>query len=208
MAKKRLKGKMLVAAVVLVLVLGAGFLLGSSLGLFDREIPDDPIRVINESGQQFQVLGLTWDHHLLLHRATDEEVRQAVFPGKLLEGVESLRVVGITRDHKVYVSESEAAKGKKQFVLQAAQPVTGDSMPLLSQLPSLEAWDTAREEGKVSAIFQADTGLVYRVFVLGRGNRLAPSDWETGNAAASVSWEESRGITQSWLLLKEPSGRQ
>ncbi|NLE69619.1 MAG: hypothetical protein GX611_05450, partial [Clostridiales bacterium] len=66
----------------------------------------------------------------------------------------------------------------------------------------LDSWETARSGGKVSASFKADTPFHYQVYVLGRGTTLAPSGWDTGDAPVTVSWEENRGMTQSWLLLK------
>ena len=69
--KTGLKTKMAFMIFLIVLLFGTVFLFGYSLGIFDREIPKQPFRVSNESGQQFQMLGLYWDHHLLLPRATD-----------------------------------------------------------------------------------------------------------------------------------------
>ena len=175
---------------------------GCTLGIFDQVIPPEPVRVTNESGRAFSLLGICWEGHLLLHKAAADDVRQAVFPGKLLDGAESVRLVGITSENQVFVSEAEKVKGKDRLELKAVQPAVGEDMPLLSQIPPLDQWQTSRAKGQVSASFQGDTALHYRVFVLGRGTRLAPSDWNTQNEPVQVSWEENRGMTQSWLLLK------
>lgn len=198
LSKRRLACRLSFTLLILVAALALG---GCSLGIFDRVIPREPIRVINESGTAFSVLGLYWEDHLLLHKAEGGDVYQAVFPGKLLAEVPSARMVGITRDLKVYVSGPVDIKGKDQLMIQSVQPLSGD-IPLLSGIPALDSWETARSGGKVSASFKADTPFHYQVYVLGRGTTLAPSGWDTRNAPVTVSWEENRGMTQSWLLLK------
>ena len=199
LSKRRLLRRLSLALLILAAALS---LSGCSLGIFDQVIPKEPVRLQNETGTSFTFLGVYWEGHLLLHKASEDDVRQAVFPGKLLEGVSSLRMVGITREQQVYVSEPEAIKDKSNLVFKGAQPVMNQAIPFLQGVPALNTWETARTGGQVSAVFRADTPLHYQVFVLGRGTVLAPSAWGTQDAPVTVSWEENRGMTQSWLLLK------
>lgn len=199
LSKRRLLRRL---SLVLLILAAALSLSGCSLGIFDQVVPKEPVRLQNETSTPFAFLGVYWEGHLLLHKASADDVRQAVFPGKLLEGVTSLRMLGITREQQVYVSEPEAIKGNSNLVFKAAQPIMDQAIPLLQGLPALNTWETARTGGQVSAVFRGDTPLHYRVFVLGRGTVLAPSEWATKDAPVTVSWEENRGMTQSWLLLK------
>ncbi len=188
---------MMIICLIMVTLLSA-----CALNIFGQEMPIKPLRLENETGKDFAIMGLIWDQHILLYQSQSASTRQAVFPKALLEGADSLRLIGITKEQQLWLSAPLVLKGQETLHFKAAQ-LPGNALPVaLEQLPSLKAWQLAADKQQITASFQADTGLSYRIFVLGKGGSLSPSDWGSHQETVSASWEKGRGLPRGWLLLK------
>ena len=189
--------------IILALILAAGLgALGVTLGIFSAQMPKNPVRVENESGQEYLTMGLLFEDKLLLQMPGSEPMRQAVFPGELLEGAERGQVVGISADGQAWLSPVETLEGKNRLPFQYSNLAAETDPALLRRLPGLSGWTLSTEANLRTAAFKGDTPLQYRVYLLGKGGRLSLSDWGSADAPVSASWEKGRGSPQSWLLLQ------
>ncbi len=193
--------KMIILAAMLLLA-GILGLTGIFFGLFGQELPKNPLRLQNQTGQTYVHMGIAWDGHLLVYNTGSEDMRQAVFPKELLAEAKTARMVGYTADGRMWLSSPTQVEDERKLAFQYANEANEEDSPLLRLLPALDGWSVAKKDGQVHASFSGDTPLRYRLWLLGKGNMLAASGWETDNNPVEASWEAGRGQAQSWLMFK------
>ncbi len=90
-------------------------------------------------------MGLLFEDKLLLQMPGSEPMRQAVFPGELLEGAERGQVVGISADGQAWLSPVETLEGKNRLPFQYSNLAAETDPALLRRLPGFSGWTLSTE---------------------------------------------------------------
>ena len=159
----------------------------------------------NETSEEFESVGILQVDKTILNK-TNEAIYH--FPSSITGSLDRICVIAIRKDGEILKSNVISIKDDENLSIKSIEKdrlklnVEGKDEEINDiSVPSLKNWKVKVDGDNIVGTFKADSDVNYKIYVLGKGEKLGVSDVDSKNNEVVASWEKPKYSLDSWIEL-------